>query len=1022
MKETFFAPFPFPLTQTLLALPGLWIALPASAQSTWNATTDTNWSTGTNWSPSAPAAGDDVIIADTTTGNLLTLDDGPRTIGSLTFGSTGTRPTGTFNLRTGANTLTFNGGVVANGNFTAGNILNVGGNVAIAANQDWTVAGELGAVNLDRGIVISNGGAGVGTLTMDAHLTKKGSGQLSLIATTVSGAGNFIVDEGALKLNAGSSQLLTVGGTGNITVNNAASLFVSRNSGTLSLTRDIVMNGTGSLVLGGGGGASTTTVASGIAWNGTNVLNLQNTGNIYVSSGAWSGTGSVEKTGPGTINLAGDHSAHGGAFTIASGRVRLGDGGTSGSLGTGTFTNNGIFEFNRSDDLSFGTSVSGTGSLEKSLANTVTLTGTNTYDGHTYIRGGTLRVGSGGALPSATRAVLTGSGSTLDLDGRSVSVAALHSGSSADTGSVVHLGTDGNLTVTGNSAATGITNTATNYHGIFTGSGDIEFNHSTNAQGAWNWHNTASTFTGDVTITSGRLRINPAGSATDTALGNASNRIVFNGNAVETFGNGQGTASLQQSVGQALTIAASREVVINDGKEGTFYTWGGQNFTVDAAIGGGGTLRKEDSGTLILTAANTYSGGTKLAYGIIQANHDQAFGSGDVVIGALIGSGSANTRVDLNGVTVANDFVINSTANTGFFGPLTAVGGSLSVVNGDVTISANVGNGGHLASSGAGSILRINGAINVTGGIIPNARQGTVEVGGGGDYTQFNVGEGTLRLVADNGVNSASHLNLGVSNSATFDLNGRNQTLAQLTRSASAAATVTNNGASRSTLAIHTTVDHTYSGTFSDGSGGFDIGKSGSGTFTLTGGNASFTGGMTVTGGTLRIDGAYGGAIQVDGGTLAGTSTIGGAVTIGSGTLAPGSSPGTLTITNALALAADSLLAWELNALDTTAGLGINDLVTGITNLTLDGVLQVTGSGDFTTVAEGTAWRLFEYNGTLDDRTLVFGDMPQLASGLQWSIDTGTNGQVNLLVSAVPEPSAVLLGALGGCFLLRRRR
>src|SRR5690606_60953 len=82
------------------------------------------------------------------------------------------------------------------------------------------------------------------------------------------------------------------------------------------------------------------------------------------------------------------------------------------------------------------------------------------------------------------------------------------------------------------------------------------------------------------------------------------------------------------------------------------------------------------------------------------------------------------------------------------------------------------------------------------------------------------------------------------------------------------------------------------------------------------------------------------------------------------------------------------------NALDTTAGLGINDLVTGITNLTLDGVLQVTGSGDFTTVAEGTAWRLFEYNGTLDDRTLVFGDMPQLASGLQWSIDTGTTGQV----------------------------
>src|SRR5690606_18304576 len=102
----------------------------------------------------------------------------------------------------------------------------------------------------------------------------------------------------------------------------------------------------------------------------------------------------------------------------------------------------------------------------------------------------------------------------------------------------------------------------------------------------------------------------------------------------------------------------------------------------------------------------------------------------------------------------------------------------------------------------------------------------------------------------------------------------------------------------------------------------------------------------------------------------------------------------------------------ELNALDTTVGLGINDLVTGITNLTLDGILSVTGIGDFTTVAEGTARRLFEYSGSLDDRTLEFGSMPSLADGLQWTIDTSNFGQINLVVAAVPEPSVVLLGAL----------
>src|SRR5690606_22037682 len=120
-------------------------------------------------------------------------------------------------------------------------------------------------------------------------------------------------------------------------------------SGTLSLTRDIVLNNNGSLVLGGGGATNSTTIASNIAWNGNHILELQNSGNTFVSIGDWTGSGSITKTGPGTINLAGDHSEHTGSFTISSGRVRLGNGSTEGFLGSGAFTNNGIFEFNRSD-------------------------------------------------------------------------------------------------------------------------------------------------------------------------------------------------------------------------------------------------------------------------------------------------------------------------------------------------------------------------------------------------------------------------------------------------------------------------------------------------------------------------------------------------------------------------------------------------------------------------------------------------------------------------------------------------
>jgi hypothetical protein len=63
---------------------------------------------------------------------------------------------------------------------------------------------------------------------------------------------------------------------------------------------------------------------------------------------------------------------------------------------------------------------------------------------------------------------------------------------------------------------------------------------------------------------------------------------------------------------------------------------------------------------------------------------------------------------------------------------------------------------------------------------------------------------------------------------------------------------------------------------------------------------------------------------------------------------------------------------------------------------------------------------LFNYSGTLTDDTLSLGSMPSLGSGLSWSINTATTGQVNLVV--IPEPRAALLGGLGLLALLRRRR
>lgn len=106
--------------------------------------------------------------------------------------------------------------------------------------------------------------------------------------------------------------------------------------------------------------------------------------------------GSIDliKDGTGTLVLTGTGSYTGGT-TIEEGTLQLGNGGTTGSI-TGDVKDNGLLVFNRSDDVTFGGVVSGTGSLEQAGRGTLTLTGVNTYTGGTTISLGTLQLGNGG--------------------------------------------------------------------------------------------------------------------------------------------------------------------------------------------------------------------------------------------------------------------------------------------------------------------------------------------------------------------------------------------------------------------------------------------------------------------------------------------------------------------------------------------------------------------------------------------------------------------------------------------------
>jgi autotransporter-associated beta strand protein len=127
---------------------------------------------------------------------------------------------------------------------------------------------------------------------------------------------------------------------------------------------------------------------------------------------------SLTKIGTGTQILSNDN-VYTGTTTISAGTLQLGNGGTTGSLLTGSaIVNQGILAFNRSDAVIQGThfsgsALTGTGGLTKLGAGSLTLNTANTYTGPTLVSAGTL-IADGAASFGATKVTLA-TGSTFDL-------------------------------------------------------------------------------------------------------------------------------------------------------------------------------------------------------------------------------------------------------------------------------------------------------------------------------------------------------------------------------------------------------------------------------------------------------------------------------------------------------------------------------------------------------------------------------------------------------------------------------
>ncbi len=356
-------------------------------------------------------------------GAILALNNFDEIIGSLAGAGTVT------NGGAAARTLTTGGdatstafsGVIQNGAAGLTNLTKAGaGTFTLSGDNTYTGTTTIGAGTLqignggttgsiagnivDNGALVfshSNAQAYAGVVSGSGTLTKNGSNTLTLTgnntyagATTITagtlqiGSGGTsgsiqgdVLDNGALVFN--RSDDATYGGV----ISGAGSL-TKIGTNTLTLTGDNTYGGAttitaGTLQLGNGGTSGS--IVGNVIDNGVFAINRSDT---VTFGGVISGAGTLTKSGAGTLILTGENT-FGGGTTINAGTLQIGNGGTTGSI-SGNMIDNGVFVFDRSDALTYAGNISGTGSLVKNGAGTLTLTGVNPYSGGTTINAGKL--------------------------------------------------------------------------------------------------------------------------------------------------------------------------------------------------------------------------------------------------------------------------------------------------------------------------------------------------------------------------------------------------------------------------------------------------------------------------------------------------------------------------------------------------------------------------------------------------------------------------------------------------------
>ncbi|RYF79259.1 MAG: hypothetical protein EOO29_17760, partial [Comamonadaceae bacterium] len=823
--------------------------LPAGAQTaTWNATVG-EWGTAGNWAPQAlPGAASDVVI----------------------------------NTSSAAVTQNLAGGVSAN-------------SLSVTAGQLAITGGNLTATN---GVSIT----GSGTVRVDAGRTLTASGSSRI---TVNGANARFDMSGFannLTLNAGTVNLSTVSGQ-----SDALGGTTILNGGTLN-----VLGSAGSVVNGLSGAS-----ASRIELGGSGYLVMRQNGN-YTYAGTVSGNGSVhlaQAVGTTTI-FSGDSSAHDGVLTVQEGDIAFDATGRTGvsviflglntaagltTTASGTFTHSGVYLWGDAASAitlggsetvgaigafagtinlanthtltvgsytsNFAGTLAGAGGLTVANSANLTLAAANTYSGPTRVDGGTLIAAHGSALGSAASGTTVASGATLGLQGGidTLEPITLNGAGVSGSGALrnvagentvrgpVSLGSDARieaesstyllfrgavalgtnaLTLAGAGGAGGI-----QLYQPISGSGDLVISGADKSAIFSLYGNSNTSHTGDTYVNGGTLVGWGGNALSDTG------RLTVNASAFgasvrnsETVGNIAGNGRIFVT-GNGSTLTAG------DARPSSIFS--GEIAQGDAAS----NFVKQGTGTLILAGQSSYTGTTRVNAGTLALTGNGRLASPDLQV-------AAGARLEADGGALASAAAISNS-------------GTVALINGGDESIASLNGGGGVELS-TDSVLTLNADASAISGVVSGdggltvAGTSNTTLSASNTYTgATTVTGGALNL---NGGSAIADTGAVVVDAGTLVLNA-SETVGSLAGTGGTvnlnANTLTTGGNNGSTA---------YAGSLA-GPGGSLV-KTGTGTFTLSGGN-SYTGATSVSAGTLVAanDNALG--------SIAGGTTVANGATLG---------------------------------------------------------------------------------------------------------------------------------------------